>query len=654
MRVVEGPSQIAEGAVYTIVGAVARPGAYRTGARSMPLRRMVDIAGGLSPHALSAARIIRNGEIRFQVPLYQEQITANEWLLPGDVVVIPTRSAGATEQLPAVTSIPVTCLGLTSYPVVLPLDPSITTVQELAKRLGQSSQLAQTARVIDPVRGGQTPELAIGTVVIFDARLVNQQPLQPGFLPEIIELDPPRTSAVPGPIPVDLELPPAVPPVPFVQQASADVARLEVSSQNSSSTPPLQSPEALQSSSVPFAQQPAESASSPASSEQETPRLPEVQPKRPLPPDLAHAVSLFSSNADLETTSPDTEFVTAPPEKPNDSGVSAIQTADIAQPDVEAVGVPAVVTPASGIRSGAETGSSGASPRIIRSATPEKSLSGQGNKSLSAKSNAKPSTRSRLLEYLMYGGGALSIVIGISLLVSVVFNAHPVSAPLKSAVETSQIVEQSDAASEADRIEKPEIPRPLPVQDLLNRAIPMVEVPIEIPSAWPLHGKAIGHRRCLLNAAHEELPGPHFRQRQNSPKREKISTGDASTAERLLRNQLREILHSAPGAAGVQFALEDSADLGMNDAASQKSPALNDQIETDVHHSGVDAPTPASNGQTIPPMHASPMAAARSAAAGTESMEFDIVQPQPSPSEQMPAMSPLERALRILAVEKHG
>lgn len=477
-------------------------------------------------------------------------------------------------------------------------------------------------------------------------------------------------------------MPPDVPPSSSVQPVSADLLIPEILPQN----PVRQNPQGESSPATAFTVPPMQfSASVPAATKE--PASPpsmaaDTTPHLPLPPDLAQAVELFAPQSAVEGPAPKnspsapSEAVTA------SSPVTTVQTAEAQQPVEESTPPTAAVTQTGGLVTSLPPLPQKPAPEILQADAPAKSLSKRAGKSLSAKTAAPRHAWLKVLEYLMYGGGALSVLVGSSLLISVARNVHRVAASMSSSLPAAPApLDQSPTAApvEAEKstvaspvsaaaVEQPalesasasapiqaEIPVIQPIQVLLNRSIPLVEEPIQIPSSWPLHGKVIGHRRCLLNAPHEEISGPHFKQRQKSPEREKIPMGVSTAAERLLRNNLREIFRPGLQAEANEFPLEPADDSGMNEYTSPVSPEPQLPLTDGGALFGATASVPL---PTVTPERTSSSAQAvdTSAAfpevAAANSDEFDIV--QPSPSEPISAMSPLERALRILAVEKHG
>jgi len=646
MRVIENQPESMKPALYTVVGAISQPGVYVFPDRTIPVRKLMEIAGGLAPQAQPTLRIVRNREVRFQLAFQPDRTNTDEWLLPGDIVVVPARTPSTPEETPL--TVPVACVGLLDRPVVLPLAPSIATVQELVRRLGQRPELGETAAVIAPIRREGPPELMTGSVILFDSRFVDRLPLQqPGFLPPAIEPGTLRTSAVPGPVPVTAKLPPNVPPAQIVQRTSADMI-----------VPPLRVPEATPG--HPLANQSlaittehsfrrqdtvtasASDAQGRSPSEQHQPPETTLSVQK-LPPDLAQAMELFASTS--KTDAPGTS-TSARVKSAGASQKENIRPA-VVHPVTPVETSGSVITKTSAEKKGgASAKNSSSSP--IRSLPEGVTGSTLAKKTLSRPAQTrKPSNR--ILEYLFYCGGALSLLIGSSLLISVAFNTKFHS----PAIQISAAAPGSDPVSTPPETGIPFVEEPIHqgtlIGDILNRSLPIVEESIQIPNSWPLHGKAIGHRRCHLNSSHAGVSGPHFGHRQKSPEYEKVGPESETAAERLLRNHLREICRPNSEISGEKFELEELLNSCMKEPSHLKTTSG----ETEAPAGPMENRNPLSDDSELKP-DATDSLTDDPPRNPLEATSFDIVQPQPVPPPHSSAMSPLERALRTLATEKHG
>ncbi|WP_437228559.1 hypothetical protein SH661x_000967 [Planctomicrobium sp. SH661] len=619
MRVIENSAPVEGPLTYTVVGAVLRSGVYASNERSIPLGRLIEFAGGLNPQASSTLRIVRNRDVRFQIQYTPNGPGSNDMLLPGDIVVVPIHPSAVINNDAPDAIMPVACLGLLNRPVVLPLNPAINTVEELARRLGQYPELVRTAQVISPARATQPVQLSSGSVIVFDSRIVDKLPLeQPGFLPELIDLDQSRTSAFPGIMPADVDLPPAVPGAQVVQQVSGDL--IAPPSLEFTSAVPMALPYA------PSDNLPVRDSATPATVldfpvSQASGQIP------PMPADLAHAIQLFApSQSDEKPSVIQTR-----------SAEVTVETIDIEPTPASSASAEATPPREISPRSTAEV----TGPLTSRSILKASSEAGQSNP-------IRQATRSNtLIRYVLYCGAAISIVIGLGLLLSVAIG------PLEFVRPAETPTRAVDSTPAPQAVAQPEQTRPTVrqgVEGLLKREIPVVEEEVRVPSDWPLHGKVVGHRRIILNSAHVEMNGPHFAKRSRNSDREKISIGAGKASERHLRNSLREICKPSFTSMNDESVLENSDESSINEtpvtpASGAKPPTI--EIPTfPVERTSA----PAREIETVSAPHLHSESPSRPA----DIMEFDIVQPPNPAPVQTAAMSPLERALRTLASEKRG
>jgi len=713
MRVIENPPRTEVPAVpssfaYSVVGAVDRPGVYTTTQHSLSIRQLVESAGGLTAQAQATLRVVRNYDVRFQVQYVPNGPGANEMLLPGDILVVPLQSPADTANTLPDAIIPVACLGLLDRPVVLPLDLSITTVQELTRRLGQHPQLAQTAHVIEPVRGASPMELASGSVIIFEPRLVDRLPLtsQPGFLPAPINLDGIRTSASPEPVlPTQEHQLPGAPPAQYVQHASADMlgsmTNLIVPPQLQQSSQQMQqqvtSPAALPSLEVPTATAQNAAAEIPADNAahvsadmtavtngETTLQMAGNSPHAgtiPLPTDLAQALELFAPTSQADQPSQQHPLPHRAQLQVSDSSQSVTSQPSTSLQKTGVESVPSTtITALAEMESQAATPvtqTGGQSPNLIakipsariealRAAASGQPPSSSEKAQLDSKESTKPiptlhrMRKNGILGYFLFCGAALSILVGCSLMISIIFASHSSSSTTQIAPPAPLNSEPSDASpATAEPVGTPMSAGETQIKELLNRELPMVEVPVEIPTSWPLHGKVVGHRRCLLNAAHEEIPGPHFGKRQNLPEDDLDLVTSAQTAERQLRKSLREICRADHEVSAEKSGLAEfdhSVKTGIqSDEPASREPAF---LKPVPREAGGDPERDRTvNSPLNSPTHSNVTSARNEAGRSASTIgntDFDIVQPPPHAPAQTSTMSPLERALRTLATEKRA
>ena len=68
-----------------IMGEVVNPGTYQLDAASLKLQTIVQRAGGLTPDATTAIRVVRQGRVSHR-EIYSER--ANSTLFPGDLLIV--------------------------------------------------------------------------------------------------------------------------------------------------------------------------------------------------------------------------------------------------------------------------------------------------------------------------------------------------------------------------------------------------------------------------------------------------------------------------------------------------------------------------------------------------------------------------------------
>ncbi|MCA9056306.1 MAG: SLBB domain-containing protein, partial [Planctomycetaceae bacterium] len=209
-NVARSGSQPAGAVRVAIVGAIAAPGTYQASG-GIALPDLFRAAGGMIDQATDNLLLIRGGRIHGPFLLQNGTVaTPGELsLIDGDVVVVRARRgvrtllyqtlAPGADGVPMRSSVDnaarmdfvyVACLGLTDYPVVLPLNPQqATTDTLLLNLLGMSPETVATA--VKRVGEAATPldqrMLTDGTVLLIDPRQV-----PPGGLRPVEPFPPPR------------------------------------------------------------------------------------------------------------------------------------------------------------------------------------------------------------------------------------------------------------------------------------------------------------------------------------------------------------------------------------------------------------------------------------------------------------------------------
>lgn len=587
---------------YAIVGAVRQSAVYVSSQAPLPLWRLVEAAGGLEPDAGPTLRIVRNGSSRFQINFDPNHPRQDDLLLPGDIVVVAVRPGAVPAPADPRTTIPVACIGLTDRPVVLPLDPTIVTVNELLRRLMQPAEMARTVRVIDPPLKSQTQELVPGSVVCFDIRGIDRQPLeQAGALPAPVNLDQPAAPATMSQLPARQETPalplilPSDPPSEGLISASTWI-KLPVAAPRepqplpvSTSGEPANSPvgermqAAPQGEAIPEFDAPFLPADTTAQGESGLNTSPAVGPAPPPPLELEIPQRGSRQTAFSPSASPATNVLQ--PSSP------------VTDDEDQAGSLPRAESSSAGAASQADFGEELAGAPI-------------------ASSNPAPGNLLPLL-----GGAAVLLIAGATL--SLVWSRWlhaPRGARVVSPTRSSRPVES------------PSIPHS-PVGDLIHGAVPIVEEPVIPAPLWPLHGVVVGHKRIILNSAHDKLEGPHFIKRDHQRTRAPVTAGSAVLNERQLRRSLREALNST-----VRTVSSDRAD------ATPPEQGLSRDVDT-ISRALPRASVPPAPGHR--PERDEPIKASASV-----ERQIEMVRPQPSPPQPSASIGPLERALRILASEK--
>ncbi|TWT49921.1 hypothetical protein KOR42_37390 [Thalassoglobus neptunius] len=161
---------------YSIVGAVDLPGVFvSTDRPKIILKDLLAAAGGLTPDASLAVRLVRHGSSTVQI-FDNSHTRANFAIEPDDVVVIVPRRDSPTGFVTHDVT-PVACLGLANRPVVLPLESTILTVTDLLKSLRQHDLAPTAVQVLDPYARQAQELLLRGSVVVFDPSTLNLESL---------------------------------------------------------------------------------------------------------------------------------------------------------------------------------------------------------------------------------------------------------------------------------------------------------------------------------------------------------------------------------------------------------------------------------------------------------------------------------------------
>jgi hypothetical protein len=587
MRIIESQPADSGEAFYGIVGAVPRSGVFTAPGTALSLHQLIEAAGGLEPHAKLSLPVIRQGAPRFRIHYDPAQPREADLLLPGDVVLVGSTLSGPAAALDSSGTVPVICLGLLNRPVALPLDPTIQTVNQLTHKLQQSSQAALAARMFAPPSTGVSGILVPGAVIVFDSATIDRGPLlEAGALPEAIPLSPVQQTASAAP---------AIPPSPLTPEKPLPSMNLPPQWEDAPEVPlplpPIHAPMISG----------AESLATPQ------PLLSEMPP--PSPP---LAADVAAATPEIKSAALPTVEVSPAPAISKQTEISQIQISKLPLPSQAAI-------------SSRTDGRLVEFDRILEEATA----------SAARPTAPLPSSPSRLTP-LAIGMSLLTLVFAGLLLV---WSRISLPAPIVTPEPVAMPVPVAEPVMTAALAEETAVPRP-GIQEILTGQVPLIEERIAIPAHWPLHGKVIGHRRFILNAAHATLAGPHFARQESRRPTETIGAVVGRRDERKLRQSLRDALQTAEfpekGLGETDILTKSSPPYPLPLAESQSAPPEMPAIS----YPEISQPLPrttVSSGQGP-------------AAAHTASAGFDIVQPHQN-LKQTAAMSPLERALRTLASE---
>lgn len=638
---------------FTIVGEVAEPGVYRADRPSIEATELVAGAGGLTPGASPLLRIVRNQRSVTQAWLPSEGSANRERVSAGEIVVV-TKAAKTPSAPPIGTlnqaegvipspnrTVPVCCIGLAERPVVLPLSPEIQTVDELCRRLLQNATFAQAARVLDPQGKPGTRELVSGSVVYFDQSLLNRETLsQTQAFPGVLELKAPK-EAFPTEATKDLSSPGQMFPEVAIPDLPTERPLPTTSVAVPTPTPAPVIPRMLPNTRDPGPLEGASASLESAAASTAAPRTPdlpigatiEVAP-RLTPPVTPYPSPGVASKA-VGTDPVGTPGAIAPQ---GITGESESAETSSGEPSLFRRSSSAVKEPA---ESGVE------SPRPLSSLFASDRNGSNAEASLSEILTASPVSQDQIQalkddvhseravtraadeESSVQAGSLWSwpLILGVLLgPLAVIGTGLAIASVQRQSSVSGNSANPFDIPPAASHAEMATLASPeTPIGQLIHRSLPIVEEPARIQSAWPLHGRVVGHRRIMIHEAHEAVPRPHFVQESAPPSESRIRGTRETVNERKLRQDLRAAI-----GAGVN---RESSGQWLD---SQRS------VETQVPK-----PVPRSAESTFPQADDALLRDDFVSQVSTD--EFDIITP-PSPS-PAPASSPLDRALRTLAME---
>ena len=535
-RVVDSPfSAKSHGTRYfTIAGAVKRSGVFSAELAQVPLTTLLQAAGGVATEGAVTIRIY-SSQVRPRAQLYFNG-QSTETVRPGELVVVFQSPSQATSE--AVEVVPVICVGLQERPVVLPLHPNVANVPTLVQQLMQPREVAESIQRFDPAGRSSSPDLAGGSILVFDPARLNPVGLQSAQeFPPAVSLDealnppveannPPESETVKPAAPT-AEMPTSLFEAPMPTQA--------LEQRQPIGAPPMVVRDFRPADNAAIVLAPPQGLRAPSPMPAPEPKvviLPESSfaatdvtgfPSLPAPEEaLGLPSELHTRMAVIPASSSSTQVV---------SGAAALSPeptpAPPIQPDVvHAKAVPAVV--AEGERS-----QSSPSP-IVTMPSKDEIAAPAANSDVVETVASKAGSR----------GGLVSIALGVAVLmvlclgVCIVWSHYDNLAFQK---EYSACGAPLPAKTEA---EAPIASAPRSrLDDVIDQRMPVVEESPNVAMNVEIHGRAVGHRRLALHDAHPALAGPHFAMEPRGGERPSQVTNAQS--ERQLRGRLRAALQTA-------------------------------------------------------------------------------------------------------------
>lgn len=453
--------------VIAVIGEVKSPTVFLTRQSNVPLKTLIEKAGGQSEQSIGSFRILEYGQAREIISLERDPLRK---IHSGQVVLVVPRGGIPARPSSSKTPSPsryILVHGLAEVPLILPLNESISTLRDFTRSLGQPDEnLSRTVVASPQGRWIENADVRMpnGTVVLFDPRIVVKEGVQLAlmrglkFLPEV-SLDNPENPVAPPP-PTTSTPPATLPTSPQdepEQLAPGDIQPTSDETRNLSIEPLW----------LPVEAEPA----APNSSEGAPPgNVPLMMPRgwKIDAPTVEGDANDLSETPSIERTSAQT------------TSHATIRQASAAQ-----------IQPSRELPEGSYR-------RLPSQAPPQ--------------APPPPGTAARLSRYSPAGPnpywiGFVALFAGIVIGLGVVLARAPRETEPASLVDEAREslsqtapVGWTPPADEAHQM----------LQRLIINRVPLVEEAPELPKSRQLHGPAVGARRMILDAAHEGVAGPHF------------------------------------------------------------------------------------------------------------------------------------------------
>ncbi len=476
---------ISDSPFVAVFGAVKTPAVFETTELSVPLQTLIERAGGETSESIGSVRIMEHAATRFKP---NQSSKLNLQIARGQVVFVVPRG-GRTAQVfdprrPAPDKI-VLITGLKSQPLLFNIGNQPRAFGELLIKLGQSEDLMAKGQVAGTLPQGTLmdleSQLAHHVGIHFEPEAVNQKGFQraveDGFSSEpLVQLEGPRTASPASPTPIVPILNP-VRPTPVIEREPTPIRITPAS------------PVTSDLSSVPEG-----TGIEPAGSS--------IQFDEPMP---------FPSS---ETDEDDEDMLEETHRQSN--GIVPLMMPKTWQyqgksPEGEVEDPVQTINRTSAGQLHRSTHIRTASAEFEQMSPPKLDMEPEllALEAPSGVPTVKSSTYSGPQSWF-----ALLVTIGIAAL-SLVVSRH-IGRERFSSPQVEAVTKKSDhltSATEATTVTSQEDEQRF-LQRLIMNKVPLLEEESTLPSIDRLHGTAIGGRRLVINDAHENLAGPHFKVRE--------------------------------------------------------------------------------------------------------------------------------------------
>ena len=503
---------VSEPSYIAVIGAVKTPTVFETTERSIPLKTLIERAGGETAESLGTVRIMEQGKTRFMTDLQshpQLQVTDGQVIF---VVPLGGRLAKVADTRQAPRDRFVLISGLVRGPLLFNIGNQSRTFGDLLQLLGQSPELVARQQVNATLPHGQWVELQSllvhNTVIHFNPEAVSvdgvREAVGRGFHYEApVKLD---TTAMAEPTEARPSLAEPAPTMPVIRSQPVPAP-----------TTPTVTSDAMT--------QPAKTDIEPAGSS--------IQFDDPLPFPTPRATETDAAASQPDGRAP--LFLPKTWQNPEDT--NAEEEADDTARVIERTSAKHSSPPSHIVTVSAEAEALSPDPP---QPTPVAASAPLDTDLPAAASAGKSSSFTGPNSWL-----ALLVIITVAIVSVIVSRSVPVvedEAPKadlftsKAATATAAVVAPTPAPAAAPKAVTATAVTPTPtaattlesvpeedqrfLQRLILNKIPLVEEEATLPPVDRLHGMAIGGRRLVVHEAHEGVAGPHFQVRDPSDTRD--------------------------------------------------------------------------------------------------------------------------------------